>query len=139
VARKRDFNPIAPERFNLGAVKMSYEPNRGMRGGGREFVILLPRRLVVHESRYEICTGKDEMLLRKMLARHFGGFTADPDFLLGTGLRESELETNEHRKFTVVASRSSDALCYFQALCKELEDCSGEEQVFITYQDIAIL
>jgi len=139
MTRKRDFNPNALDPFVTEGIKMMYQQRKGIRGNGKEFSILLPRRLITNRGRNEVCSGRDEKLLRKMLVRHFEGFTAEPNLVQGVGLRGKQFETNEHRQFTVVAAHSSDALCYFDALCKELQSCSGEEQIFITCRDIVIL
>lgn len=86
-----------------------------------------------------ICTARDERLLEELLQRDFGGFTSGPSFVRGIGLRGIQFETNIHRQITVLASRSRATRHYIQALRRELEQSSGEEQILILRQDLAIV
>lgn len=57
----------------------------------------------------------------------------------GTGYRGSEIETNLHAQVIVIASRWSGTMRYFRALRRELEACSGEEQILILRQEPVIV
>ncbi|HEX4104146.1 MAG TPA: hypothetical protein VHZ04_01555 [Candidatus Paceibacterota bacterium] len=128
------------EAFSTEGMAMSYQPGTGIRGEGSQFTIFFPRfRISPEEVRETVCDWQDELLLTVILAQHFGGYTVDEAFLQGAGPREGKPETNLHRKITVIAARSPEAIVYFQMLCKELQECSGEEQVFLLQQDIIIL
>ncbi len=119
---------------------MPYEIGKGICGSGIQFIIFFPRfKVSLEEPREVVCDDRDEFSLCTLLAEHFGGYTVDTAFLQGAGPREEAIETNVHRKITVIAGRSSKTLIYFQALQKELEVCSGEEQVFIIQQEIDVI
>ena len=139
MARIRDFDPKALDRYAVESVKPSYEHGKGVYGDCLQFVILLPRRIMTEQGEKNLCTPRDEELLYSTLFGHFGGCTVDKSLVFGLGMRDAKLEKNRHRRMLVVASVSDETLCYFQALRKELQDCSGEEQVFITKQPITIL
>lgn len=74
-----------------------------------------------------------------MLVRHFGGCTVSQNPIQGVGRRGEELETNVHHTLAVLASRWRGTWRYFRALRKELEECSGEEQILILHQALYIV
>lgn len=134
-----DFNPTAIADLFTEDLQLPYKDKIGIRGKGWQFVILLPRRVITEDRQETICTGHDEDVLCKMLADQFGGYTVDIEPVSGFGLRDGKPETNLHRRITVVAAPSSKTLRYFQALGRELEGSSGEEQIFITRQEVLII
>ena len=137
--RVRDFNPA-----RLGPYATPQVP---VRWGGVshffanrvwQFLILLPRWFLAGTIREPVCTARDERLLEELLQRNFGGYTSGPWFVRGVGLRGVQFEANIHRQITVLASRSRATSRYFQALRRELELSSGEEQILILRQELVI-
>jgi len=137
--RKRDFNPNVLNVVRTEAVCLSYESGCGIQGDALQFNIFLPRRVLLGNKKQLVCSARDELLLGRMLVKHFGGYSFKVDLLAGFGLREGETETNLHRVFTVAAASSDDTIQYFRILRKELQECSGEEQIFIVQQRIKIV
>ena len=133
--RVRDFNPAAlgPYATPQLLVRWGAVPNRVW-----QFSILLPRWLVTGSGQQTVCTARDERLLKALLRRDFGGFTAGPSFVRGVGLRGVQFETNVHREITVLASRSRASKEYFRVLRRELEESSGEEQILVLRQEVII-
>jgi len=86
-----------------------------------------------------ICTAEDEALLEDLLEAHFGGYTVGPSYHRGIGHRGSSIEANVHRVITVFASRWRGTWRYFKALRRELEACSGEEQILILHRELWIV
>jgi len=137
--RVRDFNPAALSPHGTPQLLVDWETRRFFANGVWQFLILLPRWFVTGTGHEPICTARDERLLEELLQRDFGGFTSGPWFLRGVGLRGVQFETNIHRQITVLASRSRTTKQYFQALRRELEQSSGEEQILILRHDLAIV
>ncbi|SRR5258708_1833111 len=135
--RQRDFNPSILVSYALPCVALPF--SRGFKGSGWQLVVFLPRRLILEEEQLEICTAHDERMLWEMLLDHFGGCTIDQALVRGGGLREGVAEVNLHKKFLVLATHSVETRRYFEALRRELEQCSGESQILITRQAIEIL
>jgi hypothetical protein len=71
--------------------------------------------------------------MTKMLGEDFGGYNVEPYLVLGLGKRGEEVEKNEHKVVTVLASQWEGTIKYFEALKQELEACSGEEQILILH------
>ena len=137
--RVRDFDPAALGPYGTPHLLVNWGAKRFLANRVWQLLILLPRWFVTDTSREPICTARDERLLEELLQRNFGGFTSGPWFLRGVGLRGVQFETNIHRQITVLASRSRATKHYFQALRRELEQSSGEEQILILRQDLAIV
>jgi hypothetical protein len=122
VPRKREFDPKALDAIRIEAVCLSYESGRGIQGDALQFNVFLPRRVLLGSKKQSVCSARDELLLGRMLVKHFGGYSFKVDLLAGFGLREGETETNLHRVFTVVAASSDDTTQYFRILRKELQE-----------------
>lgn len=137
--RKRDFNPEIFNAIRTEAICLTYEHGRGIKGDGLQFTIFLPRRLLFGGKGKTVCNAHDERLLGQLLVKHFGGYSFKVDLLAGFGLRVGAPETNLHRVFTVVAALSDETVRYFQMLRRELQECSGEEQIFIIQQGVKIV
>ena len=139
MARKRDFNPKVFDAVCVEPICLSYELGKGIQGDALQFNIFLPRRVLLGKKEQMVCSARDERLLGQMLVKHFGGYSFKVDLIAGFGLRKGEAETNLHRVFTVAAASSDGTTQYFQMLRKELQECSGEEQIFIVQQKIKIV
>lgn len=139
MSRKRDFDPKVFDVVCSEPICLSYELDKGIQGDALQFNIFLPRRVLLGNKEQMVCSAHDERLLGQMLVKHFGGYSFKVDLLAGFGLRKGETETNLHRVFTVAAASSDGAAKYFQMLRKELQECSGEEQIFIVQQRIKIV
>jgi hypothetical protein len=137
--RIRDFNPQALVPYASPRVQVTWRPGSLFSGRVWEFAIFLPRWLVLEREQVAICTTEDEDLLEDLLERDFGGCTSAPSFLRGIGRRGQALEMNFHRLIIVLAWRWRGTWRYFKALRKELEACSGEEQILILHQEINIV
>lgn len=57
----------------------------------------------------------------------------------GFGRREKKPEVNIHAQIFVLASRWRGTMRYFRALRKELQECSGEEQILILRQELVVV
>ncbi len=86
-----------------------------------------------------ICTAEDEALLEDLLEEHIGGYTVAPSYHRGIGRRGPSTEANVHRVITVLASRWRGTWRYFKALRRELQACSGEEQILILHQELWVV
>ncbi len=138
--RRRDFNPdVLHHPIYAETIRLTYATGKGIQGDGWQFNIFLPRRILLGATKQLVCNARDERLLGHLLIEHFGGYSFKVDLLAGFGLRKGKTETNLHRVFTVIASRTDNTSRYFQLLRKELQECSGEEQIFIVKQDIRIV
>ena len=137
--RVRDFNPAALDPYGTSQLLVRWAASHFFANRVWQFLLLLPRWLLTGTGREPICTARDERLVEELLQRDFGGFTSGPWFVRGVGLRGVQFETNIHRQITVLASRSRATKQYFQALRRELERSSGEEQILILRQDFAIV
>lgn len=137
--RIRDFNYDSLNEFFSERLRVTQSPKFSFRGKATQYIIFLPRWFIRHGQREPVCTGRDELLLTRLLFNHFGGYTVDPSYPRGLGKRGIHYEENLHRKITVIASRWRGTMRYFQALRKELEECSGEEQILILRQELAIV
>lgn len=138
--RVRDLNPSALESVENPMLRTPWGINTGFKGKASLFTIFLPRVLATKDGKEEeICTDLDEELLQDMLVRHFGGCTINPYPIQGIGRRGEELEANLHHAVTVLASLWRGTWRYFRALRKELEACSGEEQVLILHNHTTIV
>lgn len=71
--------------------------------------------------------------------RDFGGVTVDTSPVRGIGLRNRRPETNIHRRMTVLTSKSRATTRYFRALRQELESSSGEEQILLLREELAVV
>lgn len=138
--RMRDFGPTALDKLEDQQLRIPWTENTGLKGKVRSFTVFLPRLLITEDGKEEpVCTNLDEELLRDMLVRHFGGCTVSQNSIQGVGRRGKKLETNVHHTLTVLASLWRGTWRYFKALRKELEACSGEEQIIILHQDTGIV
>ena len=104
-----------------------------------QFLIFFPRWLVTTRGRERICTDEDQKNLEELLQRDFAGYTSSTTDVLGVGHRGAAFDKNVHRQITVLASRWRGTKKYFQALRKELEECSGEERVLILRQELVVV
>lgn len=138
MARVRDFSPAALQWYNP-RLQVTWKPGSTFEGRVWQFTIFLPRWFLNEERHESICTANDEDLLEDLLERQFGGCTSHPAFARGIGRRGAVYETNLHRLITVFASRWRGTWKYFKALRKELEECSGEEQILILHQELYIV
>ena len=140
MTRVRDFSPEPLDSIQDSRLCLPWSAASGVKGNVSLFTIFLPR---LHTTKYgkkeTICTAMDEDLLQDMLVRHFDGCTMNPQPIQGIGRRGQELETNVHHAITVLASRWRGTWRYFRALRKELEACSGEQQVLILHLDTTIV
>lgn len=134
------------KRLDLGALLPLVSNNlrvviRGGRIRGKvwQFRIFFPRWLSRGKKKNPIFSARDEELLSSLLDEHFGGCTSSWSFLKGSGRRGSAKEDNIHREITVFSACHKDALHYFRALRKELEACSGEEQILILREELTIV
>lgn len=139
MSRIREFNPVAMETFTSSRLQLSHGLGRMFEGKAWRFTVFLPRWLITDSTRVVICTARDEALLEGLLERHFGGCTIEQSLACGIGRRGDRFEMNLHRKIVVIASRWRGTPRYFQALRRELEECSGEGQILITRQDLVIV
>lgn len=137
--RIRDFNPGVLESLEDKRLHLPWKANTGLKGKVSIFTIFLPRLLVTKEGKQEeVCTKLDEELLQDMLVRHFGGCSANQNPIQGIGRRGQELETNVHHAIVVLASLWRGTWPYFRVLRKELQACSGEEQILMLHQHATI-
>ena len=118
---------------------MDWKPKIGFEGRVWQFLIFLPRWFLTSEGRTIICTAEDEPMLEDLLEQHFGGYTVGPSYHRGIGRRGRATEANVHRVITVLASRWRGTWRYFKALRRELEACSGEEQILIMQKELWIV
>jgi hypothetical protein len=139
MARVRDFDPGAIKAYASPHLHVDWEPITGLRGRVWQFMIFLPRWFLTADRRTMICTAADEANLEDLLESHFGGYTVSPSYHRGIGRRGTLVETNVHRVITVLASRWRGTWRYFKALRRELEACSGEEQILILHQELWIV
>lgn len=138
--RMRDFDPAALDRFEDEQLCIPWTENTGLKGNASSFTVFLPRLLITEDGKEDpVCTNLDEELLRDMIVRHFGGCSMSQTSIQGVGCRGKRLETNVHHTLTVFTSRWRGTWRYFRALRKELEACSGEEQILILRQDAGIV
>jgi hypothetical protein len=137
--RVRDFRPAALDAHVSPRLQVPWTPNIGFEGRVWQFVIFLPRWLVTAGGKTVICSAEDEAALEDVLEDHFGGYTVAPSYHRGSGRRAQLSETNIHRVVTVLASRWRGTWRYFKALRRELEACSGEEQILIMHQELWIV
>jgi hypothetical protein len=137
--RVRDFRPATLHAHASPKLQAGWNPNTGFEGRVWRFLIFLPRWLLTSEARTTICTAEDEALLEDALEEHFGGYTVGPSYQRGIGRRGRAIEANVHRVITVLASRWRGTWRYFKALRRELEACSGEEQILILHQELWIV
>jgi hypothetical protein len=136
--RVRDFNPEALTPFSTPRLAVRWHNRIWLENRVWQFIILLPRWLLVGSTREPICTARDERLLEELLQRDFGGYTSGPLFVHGVGRRGVQFETNIHRQITVLAARGRTTKRFFHILRAELEASSGEEQILILRQDLVI-
>ena len=137
--RLRDFDPSALEVRKSSRLHPAWNHGWFFESRAWQFVIFLPRWLVKGDGQEEVCTARDERLLEGLLQRDFGGCTTSLSSFRGTGYRGSEIETHLHAQIIVIASRWRVTMRYFCALRKELEACSGEEQILILRQELVIV
>lgn len=137
--RVRDFNPDALSAYSTPHVQVNWEPRMLFENRVWQFVIFLPRWFVKKDGQEEVCTVGDQDLLEGLLERDFGGYTSSLSAFRGVGRRGAAFETNLHAQITVLASRWRGTTRYFRALRKELEACSGEEQILILRQELVIV
>jgi len=137
--RVRDFRPATLHAHSSPKLQVDWKPNIGFEGRVWQFLIFLPRWFLTSKGRTMICTAEDEALLEDLLEEHFGGYTVGPSYQRGIGRRGHAIEANVHRVITVLASRWRGTWRYFKALRKELEACSGEEQILILHQELWIV
>ncbi len=133
--RVRDFSPAALQEHVSSKLRVGWASKTGFEGPAWQFVIFLPRWVLTFEGRGAISTADDETQLED----HFGGYTVAPSYYQGIGRRGSASETNKHRLITVLASRWRGTWRYFKTLRRELEECTGEEQVLILHQPLWIV
>ena len=138
MARVRDFNPETLTPFSTSRLAVAWQDRIWFENRVWQFLILLPRWLLVGPAREPICTARDERLVEELLQRDFGGYTSGPLYVRGVGRRGVQFETNIHRQITVLAARGRATKRYCRVLRRELEGCSGEEQVLILRQDLVI-
>jgi len=139
MARVRDFDPLALLTKKSPKLRASFNARSSFQGKAWEFQLFLPRWLIINGARTSVCTVRDQNFVRQLLETDFGGYTSEPSFPRGVGYRDEALEVNLHRKFTVIASRWRGTMKYFNALRRELEACSGEEQILILRQELYII
>jgi hypothetical protein len=137
--RARDFRAATLQAHVSSKLKVDWKPNTGFEGRVWQFLIFLPRWFLTSEWRTMICTAEDEALLEDHLEENFGGYTVGPSYHRGMGRRGAAIEANVHRVITVLASRWRATWRYFKALRRELETCSGEEQILILHQELWIV
>lgn len=139
MARVRDFRPGVLQKYRHPRLEVAWRPGSGFEGRVWQFTIFLPRRFLGGGVQQTICTTRDEDLLESLLEQDFGGCTSLPSFARGIGRRGESFETNLHRLITVLTSRWRGTWRYFKALRKELEECSGEEQILILHQELYVV
>lgn len=139
MARVRDFNPATLVNYKSQKLHVAQKSTSLFQGKAWIYFIFLPRWVIIENERRPVCTVYDENLLRRLLESDFGGYTSEPSFPRGTGHRGDIIETNLHRKFSVIASSWRGTIQYFKALRRELEACSGEEQILILRQKLHII
>ena len=139
MARIRDFDPSALDAYRSVRLQVAGGMNTGFEGSSRQFSVFLPRWFIATAQRERILLASDIDALRSILVRDFGGCTVNASPLEGIGRRGLEFETNLHTQVVVLASRWRGTMRYFRALRRELEACSGEEQVLILRQDLIII
>jgi hypothetical protein len=137
--RVRDFQPASLHVHASPKLQVDWKPNTGFAGRVWQFLIFLPRWFLTAQGRTMICTPEDEALLEDLLEEHFGGYTVGPSYQRGIGRRGHVAEANVHRVIAVLASRWRGTWRYFQALRRELEACSGEEQILILHQELWVV
>ncbi len=137
--RARDFDPTSLHPHASQRLQVKWKPGIGFKGRVWQFHIYLPRWLLTSEGKTAICTAEDESLLEDLLEDHFGGYTVGPSYQRGMGRRGQTVEANAHRVITILTSRWRGTWRYFKALRRELEECSGEEQILILHQELWIV
>lgn len=139
MSRVRDFNSSTLQEYLDLRLQVASNTSVFL-GKAWKFTIFFPRWFLSEaQGKQEICSVNDQDLLEGVLQEHFGGYSVDPSFVAGKGRRGLLIEENLHRKITVIASRWRGTMRYFQALRKELEECSGEEQILILRQELVIV
>jgi len=136
--RNRDFSPSALDDHSAPRLRVDWRPQSFFEKRVWQFLIFLPRWLRTESGREVIFSAHDVDLLQGLLERDFGGYTWGPP-LRGVGKRGTQLETNIHRQVMVLASRWRGTMRYFRALRRELEGCTGEEQILILRQELVIV
>jgi hypothetical protein len=137
--RVREFRPAALDAYASPKLQVGARSETGFEGPVWQFAIFLPRWLLTSAGRNMICNAEDEARLEDLLEQHFGGYTVGPSYQRGIGRRGGSLEANVHRVITVLASRWRGTWKYFRALRRELELCSGEEQILILHHALWIV
>lgn len=137
--RVRDFNPAVLAVCVHPRIQVNWRPRVFLENRVWQFVIFLPRWVVKEDEQDEVCTVGDQDLLEGLLERDFGGYTSSLSAFRGVGRRGAQSEVNLHAQITVLASRWRGTMRYFRALRKELEACSGEEQILIFRQELVIV
>ncbi len=136
--RVRDFNPRALAPYNDKRIKAALSGK--LEGAAWHFTLFLPLWFTDKKGfDHPVCTEADEGRLFKLLMRDFGGVTVDTSPVRGIGLRNRRPETNIHRRMTVLTSKSRATTRYFRALRQELEASSGEDQILILREELAVV
>lgn len=140
MARVRPFDPDVLIPYSSS---VALDP---FRGGCWKQTILIPLYEVpfgADKSRITIFDARDRDTLEQVFTRHFGGYTKEntenAPLFVGIGRRGKELERNVHALYLLYTRRSRRAWQYILALQQELQECTGEEQIFLEQTEAFIL
>ena len=139
MARVRPFNPAVLTPL---APYVALNPLRGRCWKHMLLVPLYQVPLGNEEPRTDIVDARDQHVLDRMLAEHLGGYTKEnrenAPLFIGIGRRGMELEQNVHAFYLLYTRRSRRAWRYMVTLQRELQGCTGEEQIFLEQTDAFI-
>lgn len=141
MARVRPFNP---EALTPHASSVALSPFQGKCWKHMLLIPLYQVPLGSDEPRSNIFDAQDQHGLDQLLARpeHLGGYTKEnrenAPLFMGIGRRGMQLERNVHALYLLYTNRSRRAWRYILALLRELQECTGEEQIFLEQTDAFI-
>lgn len=136
MARIRPFNPNVLMSFASG---ITLNPFQGKCWKHLFLVPLYEVPLASDAPRIDIFNVWDRDALEQSLAEHLGGYTKEnrenAPLFVGIGRRGVQLERNIHALYLLYTRRSRRAWKYMTALQRELQSCTGEEQIFLEQSD----
>jgi len=129
---QRPFNSTVLSEFAKPSIKASI----GIGAVAWRYTVLVPtEETKVGGTSERIATDEDLDNLEKVLTRHFDGLTTLQEST-GYGLREGQIELNQHAPLVVYAAATTPSDLYFQTLRKELEDALVQEAILVERQDV---
>lgn len=139
MARIRPFNSdvLTPYAWSI-----ALSPFRGRCWKHTLLVPLYEVPLGSDTPRITIFDALDRDALEQAFVHHLGGYTKEnrenAPLFSGLGYRGAELERNVHAMYLVYTNTRRRAWRYILALAKELQECTGEEQILLEQTDAFI-